>query len=109
MVKLVCMQIWKGRYFGKYGSAQKQMEVESGNEGEPFLEMWKTLFESVSPKGVPGTQIPAKVTSQPIFNDGNKNILILTERLTKSCFKIQNEYKVYLEVFSTHRVLLMSV
>ena len=39
MVKLVCMQIWKGRYFGKYGSAQKQMEVESGNEGEPFLEM----------------------------------------------------------------------
>ena len=35
LVKLVCMQIWKGRYFGKYGSAQKQMEVESWNEGEP--------------------------------------------------------------------------
>ena len=29
-------------------------------------------------------------------NDGNKNILILTERLTESCFNIQNEYKVYL-------------
>ena len=39
LVKSVCMQIWKGRHFGKYGSAQKQMEVESGNEGEPFLEM----------------------------------------------------------------------
>ena len=38
LVKSVCMQIWKGRHFGKYGSAQKQMEVESGNEGEPFLE-----------------------------------------------------------------------
>ena len=32
LVKSVCMQIWEGRHFGKYGSAQKQMEVESGNE-----------------------------------------------------------------------------
>ena len=32
LVKSVCMQIWEGRHFGKYGSAQKQMEVESDNE-----------------------------------------------------------------------------